>query len=184
MFPVDPKPSAPDVAFLMAEAASKADVGPLAAVAGALVDVAVKDVDASYILFENGGEVYARVDRPAIIGIHAGSSPFSGKILLSVNEGECPIGVGTSSASVGHAVTFGEADAATAVADNTALADAAATAICNKVEGSTIEYSLRKGVDAAKKIRDVRGTLIIRGHHMIAWGRLPRLSMDKPQEIT
>ncbi|MEM2123308.1 MAG: UPF0280 family protein [Candidatus Bathyarchaeia archaeon] len=173
--PLDPKPSAPEVAFQMAEAASRADVGPSAAVAGALIDAAVKDVNTEYIILENGGEIYAKVDRETKIGIYAGPSPFTGKVVFTINGGDPPIGVGTSSASVGYALTFGEADAATAIADNVALADAAATAICNTVEGSDPIW-LRRGLRTAKNIKGIRGAVVIKGSHMMAWGDLPKVS--------
>jgi ApbE superfamily uncharacterized protein (UPF0280 family) len=174
--PVDPKPSAPEAASMMAEAAYRADVGPSAAVAGALIDTAVSDVEANHIILENGGEIYAKANREVRIGIHAGPSPFTGKIKFIIKGGEPPIGIGTSSASVGYALTFGEADAATAIAENAALADAAATAICNAVEGSNPIW-LRRGVETAKKIRGVKGTLIIKGSQMVAWGSLPEISI-------
>lgn len=175
LFPLDPRPSAPETAFLMAEAAYRADVGPSAAVAGALIDAAVNDAEANHILLENGGEVYAKVNRETKVGIYAGPSPFSNKIKLILKGGENPLGIGTSSASVGQALTFGEADAAIAIADSTALADAAATAICNAVEGPNLP-SLKMGIRTAKKIKGVRGTIIIAGSYMMAWGNIPRLN--------
>lgn len=174
LFPLDPKPSAPETAFLMAEAAHKADVGPSAAVAGALIDTAIGEAEANHILLENGGEIYVKVNRETSVGVYAGPSPFSNKIKLTFKCGESPTGIGTSSASVGQALTFGDADAATAIADNTALADAAATTICNAVKGSNLT-SLRMGIRTAKEIKGVRGTIIIKGMYMIAWGNLPRL---------
>lgn len=174
--PVDPKPSAPEAALIMAEAAHRAGVGPSAAVAGALIDAALDGVGASHILLENGGEVYAKVNRETRIGIYAGPSPFTGKLALTLRGGDPPIGVGTSSASVGYALTFGEADAATAIADDAALADAAATAICNAVEGPDPAW-LRSGINAAKRIKGLRGAIIIKGSNMMAWGSLPEISI-------
>ena len=181
-FPLDPKPLAPEVAFLMAEAAYKTNVGPMAAVAGALVDTAVNDVDTDYLILENGGEIYVNVDRQANVGIHAGPSPFSGNIILKIKRNDCPLGLGTSSASVGYAISFGEADAATVVSDTVALADAASTAICNTVDESSIELSLKKGADTAKKIEEVKGVIIIRGSRMIVWGKIPKLTIKRFKE--
>jgi ApbE superfamily uncharacterized protein (UPF0280 family) len=128
---------------------------------------------------ENGGEIYLKVNRTATIGINAGASPLSGTIILTVKKEDCPLGLGTSSASVGHAISFGEADAATVIADNVSLADAASTAVCNTVEGEAIVSSLKKGITKSKTIKGVRGVLIIRGHHMIAWGNIPKLETSK-----
>jgi ApbE superfamily uncharacterized protein (UPF0280 family) len=176
LFPLDPKPIAPEVASLMADAAYKANVGPSAAVAGALVDIAVKDIPSSFLLVENGGEIFAQVDRTATVSINAGTSPFSKHILFNLTREDGAVGIGTSSASIGHALTFGEADAATVIADTTALADAAATAICNAVVEPISKTSLKEGVRTAKKIAGVKGTVIIAGKYMIAWGDLPKFS--------
>ena len=176
LFPLDPKRSAPEVASLMVDAAYKADVGPSAAVAGALIDIAVKDINTSYLLMENGGEIFAQVDRTATISINAGTSPFSKQILFTVTKKDGAMGIGTSSASVGHALTFGDADAATVIADTTALADAAATAIGNAVVKPISKAALKEGVRIAQKIKGVKGTLIISGDYMIAWGDLPQVS--------
>ncbi|MGC8962005.1 MAG: UPF0280 family protein, partial [Candidatus Bathyarchaeia archaeon] len=108
--PVDPKPSAPEAALMMAEAAYRADVGPSAAVAGALIDAALEGAEAGHIILENGGEVYAKVSRETRIGVYAGHSPFTGRLALTLRSRDPPIGVGTSSASTGYALTFGEAD--------------------------------------------------------------------------
>lgn len=183
LFPIDPKSSAPEVAFLMADAADKADVGPSAAVAGALVDIAVKDISAAYLLVENGGEIFAQVDRATPISINAGTSPFSKRILFNVTREDGAIGIGTSSASIGHALTFGDADAATVISDSAAVADAAATAICNAVVKPISKTSLKEGVRIAKKIKGVKGTIIIAGDYMIAWGDLPQVSSYSTKEV-
>ena len=50
----------------------------------------------------------------------------------------------TSSATVSHAVSFGEGDAVVVYAESAALADAAATRICNAVKGEG-EAAVQKG---------------------------------------
>ena len=57
-----PAPEKPLVAKLMALAAEKADVGPMAAVAGAIADLAVEDmkrVGCEVAVVEDGGEISA-----------------------------------------------------------------------------------------------------------------------------
>jgi hypothetical protein len=76
---------------------------------------------------------------------------------------------------VSHALTFGEADAAVAVADTAALSDASATAICNAVKGNDVETSVQAGLETAEKIRGLRGALVVRGRYVGSIGRLPRL---------
>ena len=82
----------------------------------------------------------------------------------------------TSSATVSHAFSFGEADAATIFAEKASIADAAATAVCNAVKGENIESSVQSGLDAADKIRNlIRGALIIRGKYVGTIGTIPQL---------
>lgn len=149
----------------------------MAAVAGALADLAVDAmlVTARVAVMENGGEISAESNTPIIVGLLAGGSSLSGKIGFRLKVEDFPIGVGTSSGTVGHAVSFGEADAATIIADNAALADAAATAVGNAVQGDDFEKSVQKGLEIAETIRGVRGSFIIRGEYAGIVGKLPEL---------
>ena len=75
-----PAPAEPLVAKLMAEAAEKAEVGPMAAVAGVLVDLAVKDMTAAgceVAVVENGGEISAVSNTPIDVAVAAGDEPLS-----------------------------------------------------------------------------------------------------------
>lgn len=178
---LDPLPievSAPEVVKLAALAAQAAQVGPMAAIPGALAELAVRDMmseGASVSLIENGGEIAATSTQPLIVGVYAGASPVSGKIGFHLALEDFPIGIATSSATVSHALNFGEADAAVVVADTASLADAAAKAVCNSVAGEDIEASVKSGLAKAESIRGVRGALVIRRDYVGTAGRLPRL---------
>ena len=75
----------------------------------------------------------------------------------------------TSSGTVGHSLSLGHADAVCVVADSCSVADAAATAIGNKVKSiSDIEYAIAEG----KGIANIRGVLIIVREKMGMWGDL------------
>ncbi len=52
---------------------------------------------------------------------------------LKIRAGQTPLGVCTSSGTVGHSISFGKADAVCVTAPSAALADAAATAVCNRI---------------------------------------------------
>jgi ApbE superfamily uncharacterized protein (UPF0280 family) len=176
--PIEVEDNAPEIIRRMAAAGLEADVGPMAAVAGALADLAVEAMgktNAKVRVVENGGEIAAVSDVPIYIGVYAGDSPISGKIGFRVSYLDMPIGVGTSSATVSHAISFGQADSATVFAYNAALADAAATATGNAVKGRDVEASIQKGLEAAEKIKGVKGAFIIRGRHVGAVGRIPEL---------
>jgi len=170
--------SAPEVVKMASLAAEVAQVGPMAAVPGTLAELAVRDMvfeGALVSLVENGGEIAATSTQPLIVGIYAGSSPLSGRIGFFLTLEDFPIGIATSSATVSHALSFGEADAAVVVANTSSLADAAATAVCNSVAGKDIEASIQSGLERAESILGVRGALVIRRNHIGTVGRLPRL---------
>jgi hypothetical protein len=172
--PLEVERGAPRVVRLMAEAAEKSGVGPMAAVAGALADLMLEEVvkeGCRFAIIENGGDIAMRVDRPAKVVVYAGSSPFSGKIGFEVMPEDTPMGVCTSSGTVGHAISFGTADAAVAFADGAALADAAATALGNAVKS---EKDVKEAAELAKKL-SIRGAVVIKGKSIAAWGRIPRI---------
>jgi len=183
--PVDVEAGAPKVVQLMAEAGRLAGVGPMAAVAGTLAQLAVEDAVAAgarNILIDNGGDIFIHGDRSFTVGIHAGASPLSNKLALEISADRLPIAVCTSSATVGPSLSFGEADAATAVSNSGALADAAATAICNETRGEP-EHAIRAGLERASTINGLEAALIIYGKHVGSWGDLPRLVVaDKLSE--
>jgi len=172
--PLEVDEEAPRVVKLMAGAAEKTGVGPMAAVAGALADLMLEDAvneGCRYAIIENGGDIAMQVDRAAKVVVYAGSSPFSGKIGFEVMPEETPMGVCTSSGTVGHSISFGNADAAVAFADSAALADAAATALGNSVKS---EDCVRGAAELAKKL-SIRGAVVIKGKSIAAWGRIPKI---------
>ncbi|MHA1651317.1 MAG: UPF0280 family protein [Candidatus Helarchaeota archaeon] len=168
----------PEIVAIMAEASELAGVGPMAAVAGALADLGVNQMvklGAKVAIIENGGEIAGISNIPINVGIFAGNSPLSGKIGFRFETEDFPMGIGTSSGTVGHALSFGEADAATILTNNAALGDAAATAVANEVKGPDIEKSVQLGLEKAETIEGIRGALIIRGKFAGIVGKLPQL---------
>ncbi len=172
--PVSVPKSAPEITKIMAAAAEKAGVGPMAAVAGAvsklLVEEAVKK-GAKWVIAENGGDICVYGDHDFVIQVYAGKSPLSNKIGFSLNPGEKTYGICTSSASVGHSISLGKADAVTVFARSAAVADAFATAIANHVD------KVEDGIEFAKKFvgKDIDGTVIIKGETVGKIGKTPEL---------
>ena len=176
--PLEVEGDSPRVVRMMADAAGKAGVGPMAAVAGALAELMLEEVvrkGCKFAIIENGGDIAMKVDRAARVALYAGSSPFSGNIGFEVVPGDTPLGLCTSSGTVGHSISFGKADAAVAFADGAALADAAATAIGNAVKS---ERRLREAIEVAKSL-PIRGAVVIKGKSIAAWGRVPRIVKSK-----
>jgi len=183
--PIDVEAGSPKVVQLMAEAGRAAGVGPMAAVAGTLAQIAVEDTVASgarNILIDNGGDIFIHGDRSYTIAIHAGRSPLSDKLALEIGAEMLPISVCTSSATVGPSLSFGEADAATIVANSGALADVAATAVCNETRGEP-KQAIKAGLERARAIPNLTAALIIHGSYVGTWGDLPKLVIaDKLSE--
>jgi len=169
-------PYAPGIIREMIRTSQVAQVGPMAAVAGAMAESVSRDLLelSQEVIVENGGDIYLATSRERTIGIYAGSSPLSLKLGIVLQPEDTPLGICTSSGTVGHSLSFGKADAVCILSKSAALADAAATAVGNMIqEGKDIDRGLEKG----KEIEGVLGTLIIVGEKMGVWGdiRLTRL---------
>ncbi len=174
----------PKVIELMLRAGELAEVGPFAAVAGAISQVAAeaaRNAGTKNILVENGGDIAIIGTRDFRVGIFAGDARSSGKIGFLVRAGELPIGICTSSGTVGHSLSFGEADAVVAIAREASVADAAATSIANEVSGDDIKLSIDKGLSRAGHIPEIRGCLIARGDRIGTWGEIPELIQVTPE---
>ena len=128
----------------------------------------------SYVIVENGGDIFVKLIKPRRIGVYAGKSPFSEKIALEISPKDTPLGVCTSNGTVGYNISFGSADAVIVTARSCALADAAATAIGNVVNS---EETIEEGLNIAKKIKGLHGALIIKNDVMGAWGTLKIVSL-------
>ena len=168
----------PRILELMLRAAQVADVGPFAAVAGSISQVAAEaaiDAGAGNILIDNGGDISIIGNKEFRVGIYAGESKISGKIGFLIKRSDLPIGICTSSGTVGHSISFGDSDAVITIADEASIADAAATSIANEVRGSDVESSVKRGLNRADDIPQVRGCLIARGKYVGTTGRLPKL---------
>ena len=141
----------------------------MAAVAGAIAEFVGREL-LSYspeIIVENGGDIYLKSLSNRLIGIYAGSSPFTGKIGLNVNGSDTPLGICTSSGTVGHSLSLGKADAVIAVSNSAILADAAATAIGNLVSQ---DEDIPRGIEFAQGIEGLNGVVIIKDDKMQLWG--------------
>ncbi|MCD6352389.1 MAG: UPF0280 family protein [Armatimonadetes bacterium] len=132
--PVSPLPGAPELVRRMARAARAAGVGPMAAVAGAVAQMVAEALEplSAEVLVENGGDVYLLSQRERHVVVIAPGSGLSGRFALRVPAG-MRMGVCTSSGKHGHSLSFGSADAAVVASADGALADAAATALGNRV---------------------------------------------------
>lgn len=167
--PLPVENDSPLIVKAMSEAAQKASVGPMAAVAGAVAQFVGEELShySPEVIVENGGDIYLRSLKDRIIGIFAGRSPLSGKIALEIAGRDTPLGISTSSGTVGHSLSFGKADAVVILADTATLADAVATSIGNMI---ITPQDIPRGLQQAQAIPGVRGALIIKDEEMGGWG--------------
>lgn len=169
--PYQVEDEAPAIVKEMARASQIAGVGPMAAVAGALAEAVGRDLLAfsPEVIVENGGDIFLKTCRKRLVGIYAGNSPFTGKIALEIGPERTPMGICTSSGTVGHSLSLGSADAAIVLSPWAALADAAATALGNLVK--TAE-DIPRAIERAQRMEGLYGVVIIVGDKMGLWGKV------------
>lgn len=169
--PYDVPETAPDIVRHMAEVAKRVDVGPMAAVAGAIAEYVGKELlrFSPEVIVENGGDIFIHTLEPRKIAIFAGNSPLSNKVGLEIFPEQSPLGICTSAGTVGHSLSFGAAGAVVVLSKDTALADAAATAIGNRIH--KVE-DIEEGLTFGKAIKDILGVVIVKDDQMGAWGEI------------
>jgi len=175
--PLPSDPTAPSIVKEMLKAGTAAGVGPMAAVAGTIAEFVGKGLlaaGASEVIVENGGDIFLSRKRDCTIGIFAGNSPLSNRIGVNIPHSSMPLGICTSSGTVGHSLSFGQADSVTVLAASTALADAAATRLGNEIKKGD---DINKGLTAAQTIPDILGVLIIVGERLGAWGKIELVNL-------
>ena len=169
LYPLDDDKLAPDIVRDMLKTSSAASVGPMASVAGAIAEYVCNDLLSSSknVIVENGGDIYLKTEFDVRVTIFAGDSPLSYKINLLLKPDRMPIGICTSSGTVGHSLSFGKADAVCVISKSATMADAAATAIGNMVRD---KREIKIGLERGAQIEGVLGIAIIVGEHFGAIG--------------
>lgn len=171
MVPLAADEFAPPIVKEMIRAAQLAGVGPMAAVAGAMAESVGQDLlqESPEVIVENGGDIFLLSAKESRVGIFANTSPLSFRVGLRIPAVSHGWGVCTSSGTVGPSLSLGRADAVCVLSPSAALADAAATAVGNLV-GSPSD--LPRGLEKAKTIPGLTGTVIIIGDRLGAWGEV------------
>ena len=169
---------APAIARTTEEAAERVKVGPMAAVAGAFAEFVGRDLlkYSAEVIVENGGDIFLKSTKSRLVGIFAGDSPLTGKVALKIEPADTPLGVCTSSGTVGHSLSFGKSDAVVVLSPSTALADAAATAIGNIVQEET---DIQKALDFARSVTGLVGVVVIINDKMGVWDKVNLIRRDQ-----
>ena len=162
--PIQDDDFAPPIIRDMLNASLAANVGPMASVAGAISEYVANELlkMSRNVIVENGGDIYLKTQEEVRVGVFAGNSPLTYKVGLLLKPEQMPLGVCTSSGTIGHSLSFGKADAVCVLSKTSTMADAAATAIGNLVKDKgDIRTALEKGI----KIEGVLGALIVMREH-------------------
>lgn len=143
----------------MKEISSLCHVGPMAAVAGAVAEAAGRELakHSKTVIIENGGDDFMLSPGSVNVGIYAPGSILSGRLMITVDAAG-GTGVCTSSGTYGHSLSFGRAQAAVVISDDTALADAAATRLGNMLKDAD---RLPGALEEILKIKGVRGAVAV-----------------------
>jgi uncharacterized protein len=190
LIPIPDDPGAPLLARAMLAAALSAGVGPMAAVAGAVAEAVGRAVRAEFgcreVLVENGGDLWLAFEGGIDVAVFAGDSPLSERVGVSIPASLSPLGLCTSSGTVGASLSLGRADAAMVASTDAATADAWATRIGNAVRSpESIEAALNLFDGRALELYDglplglaegkprLVSVLVVAGERMGLRGELP-----------
>lgn len=147
----------------------------MAAVAGAIADSAVRAMchaGSRHAVFDNGGDIALFIRKPVIVGLYTGMAAFQ-NLGFRIRPHPHIQGICTSSATVGHSLSFGCADAAVVIAPDVLLADAAATALGNRVRiGSRSE--IQRALESSF-LPEIEGMAVIHRDQFGWIGELPEI---------
>ncbi|MDD4048189.1 MAG: UPF0280 family protein [Clostridia bacterium] len=174
--PYNPTKDAPIQINEMCKAGQLAGVGPMACVAGLISEKTGQFLErySKDVIVENGGDIWLKSSRKRTVSIFAGNSAFTNRVGIELRPEKTPLGICTSSGTVGHSFSFGKADAVVMLSPTAVLADAVATATCNIVQDVS---DLEKSVDFALGIPGIIGAISIMGDKMAVRGEVKLISL-------
>jgi len=163
----------------MSRAGRRADVGPMAAVAGTISQLSMGfmvENGAKFVIIDNGGDISLEINRDVVVGLYAGESSLSGELGFKIKQKQTPMGICTSSGTVGHSISFGRADSVTVFANESSIADALATSIANEAQGVKDEDAVQRSLEHAEEFKkSMRGVMVVVGESAGTLGRIPKL---------
>ncbi len=161
------------IAEQMCRAGEVAGIGPMGAVAGEFAQRVGAFLEEEFgcreVIVENGGDIYIHTLTDCDIAIFAGDSPLSERVGFHIPATMTPLGVCTSSGTVGPSLSLGRGDAMTVVCRNTGVADALATAFCNRIQSPE---DVAEAVNGAMAVEGVIAALAVKGDKMAVAGEL------------
>ncbi len=174
---------APPLIRNMLQASRRAAVGPMAAVAGVIAEYVGQELlkkGCGQVMVENGGDLFLHRTTECRVAIYAGESPLSNRVGLRLSPREMPLGICTSSGTVGHSLSFGRADSVTVISQSTPLADAVATRLGNEVrgQGEGGDFGIKKVLETGLAIEGVLGVVVICDKLMGAAGQVELIKIE------
>lgn len=170
--PLPAEQGAPEIVRRMCHAAAQVAVGPMAAVAGAVAMLAAEALSSlsSDLLVENGGDLYCISTRERTIGLLA--DPVQGIALgITVPATDFPVSFCASSGRIGHSLSFGTGDLVAVRSSDACLADAAATALANRLRSGRDLGRVTSQAQAWESI-GIQGVFAQMGEQIAVWGRM------------
>lgn len=180
LLPLLEEEEAPVLVQKMARAARSCGVGPMAAVAGVLADAVGEALSAAAetVIVENGGDIYLVSGRSRIISLYAGEgNKFTGRLGIKIAGSSSSRGIAASSRRIGPSLNWGRSDLTVVLAETCALADAAATALSNRIHCRE-KPVWEEAIAWIREINGVTGGLIIMGDQLQAWGEIELVSLS------
>ena len=170
--PYDAGLEAPNILKDMSCVSHKTGIGPMSAVAGAVALRVAEFLKSQFgvkeVIVENGGDIYAEAHSNMDIAVFAGQSPLSEKIGLHISAADFPLGICTSSGTVGPSLSLGRADAVMIVCKDVLLADSYATAMANRIK--TVN-DLQPVIDHIQNNPDILGAIVVKDDRMAICGQ-------------
>ena len=166
--PYDAGLEAPEILKSMSKVSHKTGIGPMSAVAGAVALKVAEFLGTNEVIVENGGDIYAKAGSDMDISVFAGQSPLSEKIGLHIPAASFPLGICTSSGTVGPSLSLGRADAVMIVCRDVMLADSYATAMANRIKTTD---DLQPVIDRIQEIPEILGAIAVKDDRMAITGQ-------------
>lgn len=174
--------TAPPLIQEMYDAGRIAGVGPMAAVAGGLSEAVGRillNEGVGELIIENGGDIFLARSVTSVISIFAGTSPLSSRVGIEL-EPSRPWGICTSSGTIGHSLSLGDADSVTVIARSTYLADAVATRLGNEAgRGLEEKEKVNAALSCARELEGVEGVVVVCGEAMGAVGNVKLVGIEE-----
>ncbi|SHN66062.1 UPF0280 family protein [Desulfovibrio litoralis] len=161
----------------MTSASTIMQVGPMASVAGAIAEAVARGLHQYFteVLVENGGDTFMYCEKEQTVALLTDPAEQA-SIGVLVNPCDSPVSFCASSGKFGHSLSFGKSDLAVIRAKNGALADAAATAVGNRLKKAKDVNSVLAYVQILQN-RGLEGVFVLCDGKIGVWGNMELVAL-------